>query len=368
MNMNEMTLQQLLSGEKSRVIFHAVCGSRAYGTDTPASDLDTMGVFIMEMRHYLTAAEPLKQLSDARNDNRFYTLKNFMEMAANANPNIIDLLFVPDDCVLITTPYWVKLREHRDIFISQLAGKSYCEYALSQIRKAKGCNKRVHNPQPLEPPVAEDFCRFIPFDGSVAVPGRPVDLKSAGVDLSKFHVAAVENSVGLYRLYYYGDTAKGVFRNGMPVCESIPLEDEKSHFTGLLFFNRDAFEHAKAQHKQYWIWRQSRNESRWLDQERGMLDYDAKNMMHTFRLLYSGLNILRHGEPLVRFSGEMLEELKAIRQGRFRYAELIAKAQKLSDELASLREHCVLPETADNKKVGDLLAEITEMWERDHVR
>lgn len=366
--MNDMTLQKLLSNEKHRVIFRAVCGSYAYGTSTPASDVDTMGVFVMDKRHYLVASEPVKQLSDERNDNRFYTLKNFMEMAANANPNIIDLLFIPDDCILNTTSYWVKVQEHRSLFISQLVSKSYCEYAFAQIRKAKGRNKRVHNPQPLAPPVAEDFCKFIPLDDDTATPGRPVDLKSADIDLRRFHVSAVENSAGLFRLYHYGNTAKGVFRNGMLVCESIPLEDEKSHFTGLLLFNRDAFEHAKIQHKQYWTWRQNRNESRWRDQEQGVLDYDAKNMMHTFRLLYSGLNILRNGEPLVRFYGERLAELKAIRQGRFSYAELIVKAQKLSEELAVLRGHCALPETADNRKIGDLLLAITEMWERDHAR
>ena len=162
--------------------------------------------------------------------------------------------------------------------------------------------------------------------------------------------------------------ANGVFRNGMLVCESIPREDEKSHFAGLLLFNKDAFEHAKIQHKQYWTWRQNRNESRWRDQEQGVLDYDAKNMMHTFRPLYSGLNILRNGEPLVRFSGEKLAELKAIRQGTFSYDELITKAQVLSDELAALRGHCDLPESVDHGKIGDLLLEITEMWEQDHAR
>ena len=105
-----------------------------------------------------------------------------------------------------------------------------------------------------------------------------------------------------------------------------------------------------------------------MDQEKGLLDYDAKNMMHTFRLLYSGLNIMRNGEPLVRFSGEKLAELMAIRQGQFKYEELIEKSQMLFEELASLREKSVLPETADKDKIRDLLLEITDMWERDHAQ
>ena len=158
-----------------------------------------MGVFVMEKSHYLTASEPIKQLSDERNDNRFYALKNFLKMAGNANPNILDSLFTPADCVLQTSPYWDVLQQNRNLFVSKLASKSYCEYAFAQIKKAKGCNKRVHNPQSVEAPAAEDFCKFIPVSRSDAMPGRPVDLKSANINLSEYHIAAVENSAELYR-------------------------------------------------------------------------------------------------------------------------------------------------------------------------
>ena len=73
--MSFLTFENLLTSENYRVIFRTVWGSHAYGTNTPSSDRDTMGVFVMEKSHYLTASEPIKQLSDERNDNRFYTLK-----------------------------------------------------------------------------------------------------------------------------------------------------------------------------------------------------------------------------------------------------------------------------------------------------
>ena len=363
--MNNLTFEKLQTSDSNRIIFKTITGSHAYGTNTPTSDLDTMGVFILEKSHYLTSIHPLTQLSDERNDNRFYALKNFLEMASNANPNILDSLYSPQDCILLTTPYWQKLQEHKDLFISKQASKSYCEYAYSQIKKSKGCNKRVYNPQPEAVPVAEDFCKFIPIDSSNTMPGRPISLKSANISLGQYHVAAVENSSELFRLYYYGPKAKGVFRNGMLVCESIPFEDEKTLFKGLLLFNKDAFEHAKSLHKQYWTWRNNRNESRWLDQEKNIIDYDAKNMMHTFRLLYSGLNVMRNGEPLVRFSGEKLSELMAIRQGQFKYEALIEKAENLISELDLLKETSTLPEFANWKEIENLLLEITNMWENN---
>ncbi len=349
------------------MIFRGVWGSHAFGTDTPQSDRDTIGVFVMEQRHYLAVGNPITQIADDGNDHRFYALKNYLELAANANPNILDSLFLPPDCVLRSTAYWQMLQAQRKIFVSRQASKSYCEYAMSQIKKAKGCNKRVHNPQPEKPPTEEGFCRILLSHAS-GMPARPLPLAKAGIDLKKCHVAAVENASGLYRLYDYGEQAKGVFRNGMLVCESIPKEDEKSRFIGLLLFNKNAFEKAKSEHRQYWDWRKHRNDARWRSQESGKMDYDAKNLMHTFRLLYSGLNIMKYGEPLIRFSGEKLQELRAIRAGKYTYDELLAKVAVLSGELESLRKNSTLPETADMDAVNHLLFSVTEKWESDHAR
>lgn len=365
--MNELSFHSLIGDNCDQVIFRGIWGSFAYGTSTPESDRDTVGVFILPKERYLSMQEPPAQISDETNDNRFYSLKNYCELAANANPNILDSLFLPSDCVLLSSPYWNILQQQRKIFVSKQASKTYSEYALSQIKKARGCNKRVHSPQPKEAPEAEHFCKFIPFQ-SVGMPARPVKLYDAGISLANCHAAAVENSSELFRLYDYGATAKGVFRNGMLVCESIQKTDEISRFIGLLVFNKNAFEKAKAEHRQYWEWRNNRNEARWRTQESGELDYDAKNLMHTFRLLYSGLHIMQFGEPLVRFSGDKLQQLMAIRNGLFTYDELVGKVSKLTEELESLRITSILPKTADFAEIDQLLLAITNQWEEDHAR
>ena len=365
--MDTIPFDSLCNTTSDRVIFRGIWGSHAYGTSTPESDRDTIGVFIVEQSHYLSIGEPVTQIADEGNDNRFYALKNYLELASNANPNILDSLFLPKDCVLESTPYWQRIQAQRRIFVSRKASKTYCEYAMSQIKKARGCNKRVHNPHPEEPPTEDGFCRVL-LPNTSGMPGRPLMLKDAGINLKHCHVSAVENASELYRLYDYGQNAKGVFRNGMLVCESIPKDDEKTHFIGLLLFNKNAFEKAKSDHRQYWEWRKHRNDARWRSQESGEMDYDAKNLMHTFRLLYSGLNVMECGEPLVRFSGEKLQELMAIRAGKYTYDELLSKAKMLSDKLESLRDKSELPESADMNTVNRLLLEVTAMWEADHAR
>ena len=62
------------------------------------------------------------------------------------------------------------------------------------------------------------------------------------------------------------------------------LSDEAARFAGLLIYNKQAL----ADHQNYWQWRRERSEARWQQQERGELDFDAKNMMHAVRLLLSG--------------------------------------------------------------------------------
>ena len=363
----ELTFDTLQNDTSGRVIFRGVWGSHAYGTATPESDMDTLGVYVLETEAYLSLIEPYDQISDERNDNRFYSLRNFLELAANANPNILDALYLPQDCILATSPYWEMIQSKRSIFLSRKVCQTYSDYAMGQIKKARGCNKRIHNPQPEEPPSPEDFCHVLMTSPS-GMPARPVPLKASGIQLKHCHAAALENSGELYRLYDYGESAHGVFRNGMLVCESIPKEDEATRFLCLMIFNNNAFEQAKSKHRQYWEWRRNRNETRWRSQETGLLDYDAKNLMHTFRLLYSAQNILKNGEPLVRFSGERLQELRDIRAGRFSYDELVTKADALSRLLTSLRDTSCLPETADIEQINALLMEITHRWEADHER
>ena len=361
----DITFDMLQNDASGRVIFRGVWGSHAFGTSTPESDFDTVGVYVVEREAYLSLVAPPAQVLDVRNDNRFYSLRNFLELASNANPNIMDMLYLPDDCVQFTTPYWQIIQKNRSIFLSKKVCQTYCEYAMGQIKKARGCNKRIHNPQPEEPPTPEDFC-FVLKTSPLGMPMRPVPLKQAGIQLERCHAAALENSGELYRLYDYGESARGVFRNGMLVCESIPKEDETTRFLGLMMFNRNTFEQAKSKHRQYWEWRRTRNEARWHTQEAGLLDYDAKNLMHTFRLLYSALNIIESGEPIVRFSGGKLQELRDIRAGRFCYDELVSKAETLSERLASERNSSPLPETSDISIIDGLLLEITNKWEKDH--
>ena len=192
-------------------------------------------------------------------------------------------------------------------------------------------------------------------------PCRPVPLKEAQVpfNLADCHVAALESVPNTYRLYNYWDVedCKGVFQNDVIVCQNIPKEDEWTRFAGLLIYNENQYESAVREWKQYWEWMENRNEARWAKQEDGTLSYDPKNMMHSFRLMFSGLNILKKGEPIIRFEGEQRDFLMKIRNGEFKYEELMEKLEPLIQDLKKAAEESTLPDDVDAEAIEKLYKE-----------
>ena len=360
-----MNIQELR--ESGYIIYECITGSHSYGTNTETSDIDKKGIYIYPEHKKTIFLDHQDEVSDNTEDTKFYELRKFMLLAAECNPNIIELLWTPGDLIIYKNQKMYDLMRNRNLFISQKARHTFAGYAHAQIEKAKGKNKKVNNPQPKERPTKEDFCKIIPVISTKFLtvaecmklndlpPFRPIPLKEWNINLQEFHCARVEHTSNLYRLYYYGTDSKGVFRgDDALVPESIPLEDEHNRYYGLLLYNHDMYVLGLKEWKSYWEWMEKRNESRWVDQEKGLLDYDQKNMMHCVRLLLSGINILKHGEPIIRFTNDQLKYLMDIRTGKFKYEELMQKVERLMEELEQLKGTTNIPYSSDPVKINEL--------------
>ena len=361
-----LTLDQLRGAGEASLLFECIAGSRAYGTTTSASDEDIRGIFAQRPVSFLDLERPPDQISDERGNTVFYGLRRVVELLSQANPNILELLFMPDDCVLRTSNEMRSLIGQRHFFISRQCADTHAGYAMSQIKKARGQNKWINNPRPEAAPTKEEFCHIVPWDPGQkqgSLPVRPVPLSVIGWPLAEFHAAKLEHARDMYRLYRYGREARGVFRGNVLVCESIPIEDESTRFAGLLLFNEQGWKQALVDHQNYWAWRRDRNPARWEQQERGELDFDAKNMMHTVRLLLSGRSILENGVPIVRFTGESLRLLMSIRAGEMSFDQILSLAEGLVADCERLKAASPLPEACDPARASRLLREITQDWE-----
>lgn len=357
------SLHSLRASGAATILFECIAGSRAYGTTTSTSDEDIRGIFAVRAGAYLDLLRPADQIGDAQGNVVYYSLRRVIELLAQANPNILELLFMPEDCVLKTSAEMRMLVEHRHLFISKQCADTHAGYAMSQIKKARGQNKWVNNPKPAEPPRKEDFCFVIPWSASAATPARPIPLNATGWKLEEYHAARLEHARDTYRLYHYGDQARGVFRGDVLACESIPQVDESTRFAGLLLYNETAWKQSLVDHQNYWTWRRERNDARWQQQERGELDFDAKNMMHTVRLLLSGRSLMQFGQPIVRFEGEQLALLMSIREGRRQFDEIMTIAQDILADCERLKASADIPETCDVMQASALLQTITRTWE-----
>ena len=382
-----MNLQELQ--DSGKILISAICGSHAYGTNIVTSDVDLRGIYYVNPQEYLGLSIPKEQINDDKHDIVYWNLKRYIELATKANPSVLELLWIPEDCIkTINHDIMDDMIAERDLFITNQAYFSHSRYALSQIKKSRGQNKRVHNPCPKERPVKEDFCRVILLDNLNTMfidmpegglpsenngwtykglfPFRPVPLKDTELDLSEYHVASLEHAHNIYRLYHYRNYAKGVFRgDDMLVCESIPKEDEWAKIEGLLIYDKNEYDKAVKEWSAYWNWMKSRNEARWIDQENGKLNYDQKNLMHCIRLMLSAKNILQEGEPIVRFEGDELAYLKKIRAGEFEYEEIMERANKIEKEIDVLFAASTLPERPDKDKLDKLYRHLMSKGKRN---
>lgn len=361
------TLAELLR-QPDHVLLRVVSGSHAYGLATATSDRDERGVFALPAAVYVALSPPAEHLQDERGDVAFTGLRKFLALLSAANPSALEVLFAPPDTVLAQAAALAPLLAARRLFVTQRCYDSHVGYARAQVQRARGVDKWINNPQPEAPPLRERFCFVIdgPWPGQPAGdrrPLRPRPLAATGIDLAQCRCAALERVPRTYRLYHQGPGAKGVFRDGNLVAESIPPEAEAASLLGLLVYDQAGYEKAKTDHANYWQWRRTRNEARWRTQEAGEIDHDAKNMMHTFRLLLSAQAIHRDGAPRVRFVGTDRDFLLQVRAGAFTHDDLMARAEAMIAELGRDAAASSLPAAPDEAVVDNLLREVTAAWE-----
>ena len=134
-----MTLEEL-NGDEKHLLFKCISGSQAYGLALPHSDTDIKGVFVLPEREFygLTYVD---QVNNDTNDQMFYEIKKFVDLLSKNNPNILELLNTPDDCILHRHPLMDLIRP--EIFLSRLCNQTFGQYAYAQIKKARGLNKKI---------------------------------------------------------------------------------------------------------------------------------------------------------------------------------------------------------------------------------
>jgi len=135
--MNEQELAQ------KYLVFKCVAGSRAYNTHSAHSDTDTRGIFIAPPEYTLGCLKNVGQVEVPGEDTTIYELGKFVQLAANCNPNIIELLFTEKEDILFMDPAFQELRHSRNLFLSKKAKYTFSGYAMAQMKRIRGHNKWI---------------------------------------------------------------------------------------------------------------------------------------------------------------------------------------------------------------------------------
>jgi len=144
----------------NNTIYLTYMGSVCYGTNTEESDIDIYGITIPrrdmifphlagEIVDFGTQKQRFSQWQEhgvcdneenKEYDFTIYSIVKYFSLLLNMNPNIVDSIWTPDNCVLHNTQIAVLIRDNRKMFLSKKLWHTFRGFAASQKHKILGKN------------------------------------------------------------------------------------------------------------------------------------------------------------------------------------------------------------------------------------
>ena len=339
-------------------------GSYVYNLQRPdgLSDIDTAGVFI-EPEEWIFSLEPYpEQIKDAKGDMVWYTTRKFFSLLMKSNPAIIEALLIPEENRLYVDPLFKEVvLDNPTKFFSKGIFETFTKYAMSQIKKARGLNKKIMKPIEKRKSILE-FCYTFDPSGYGTVPLLEW-LGERGISYEKCGISRIPNMHNMFAVFYNPDKPdmyNGFLKEGSEnvFVTSIPKGEEP--ICQMLYNVEDFSRHCREYHD-YQEWLAERNPARYenFKNDKGT-EYDKKNMMHCIRLLNLSYDLLDHGIANLRCAGHYRDFLMGIREGEYTYEQLMDYATNLVDAVEVVYERSTLPEVVNPDIVQDAFKTIVK--------
>lgn len=351
--MDELSIASLK--KQDLLLFECISGSQAYGTQVEGSDIDLKGVYMAPIEQLL-GLEMQGQINEYNNNHAYYELGKFMDLLAKSNPNMLEMLFIPKDCVLYKHPLMDLIDP--SIFISKACKDTFAGYAQTQIKKARGLKKKMLNPVEPSRKTVLDFCFAIWDHHSMPLTHW---LEKHGLNQSDCGLVNIPNAEGLYALFHspIGEY-KGIIQSENANEISYSSTSKSAKPLVHVRFNKNGYQSHCKEYKEYWNWVKKRNDERYQNTLSHGKRYDAKNMMHTFRLLNMALEIGTESKVQVRRTDR--DFLLAIRSGQYEYKDLLEMAENKLQEIESVFKTADLPDEVDKDKVNEILVNMRKEY------
>lgn len=268
-----MNTQEIAQQNK---VYEVVAGSHSYGTNLPTSDYDTRGVFIAPPEIAFSLFKKIEQVEQKEPDTTIFEIRKFFALAANCNPNIIELLYTDPKDILHIDPCFHEVLDHRHLFLSKKAKHTFSGYAFAQMKRIKGHEKWISNPQPEKRPSLAQFCTIIDQNGKVI---RPTDDEMAWYNANCFLVRT--KGEYCFRMFTGNGFQRGIVADDGTQFRYFDVEESKvqerltkqdASFFGTLLGDTEAFRAAVTNWSDYWTWKRNRNPQRAVLEEKSKYD------------------------------------------------------------------------------------------------
>ena len=397
-----MTIEELRNS--GLIAYEYKRGSHMYRLNTETSDEDFGGVFFCPKKMLLgLRGRYEEQVSDSKSDVVFYEFGRWLELLLKSNPTVLEGLFAPEDCIVGEVhPAVRKILDNRELFLSKECFKTFYGYAVSQISKARGLNKKIVNPVTERKDIL-DFCYTFNEQGSLPIKKF---FAENGLDQKYCGLVNIPNmsdgDSSIYGVYYDFaayfkfeniDWARDWYNGNSPYKKFFPsvseqlsiqkrIEDKEFfHYGGIVHpdeieksntvrlssipkgekticfmaYNKNGYMRHCRDYKDYKEWEKNRNPVRY-ESNLGH-NYDAKNVMHCMRLVRMAKELAQgKGFNVVRTWDR--DYLLDIRNHKFEYEDVMAQLEKEKFEMEEAIKSCTLPERVDFDKVNDLLYDV----------
>jgi uncharacterized protein len=361
-------------------VYITLAGSRAYGLETPESDWDYRGAAIPPAQYHMGLLN-FEQADSKGTINlvsglmgkypvtdaeiTIWSLKKMISLAADGNPNMIELLFMDEsDFVMCNQKIMRPFFDIRDSFVSKLLKHRFSGYAMQQLKRIRNHKRWMDNP-PSEP-TREQFgiegvtmakdqlfaCdKLIELQVDqwlVTQDHLPEDIK---IQLGPEMIRMINVILEQIQIETQIDRLKDVLER----AANRHLGFDADFINFLTKFK--AYRAAKAEYQSYLTWKKQRNPIR-AELER-KFGYDTKHGMHLVRLLRMAREILETGQVIVRRIQDA-EELRAIRyHGIWPYERLVSWAEEEDKALDIVMNGSKLSRSPNRKLIGNILTEVT---------
>lgn len=139
-----VNLKQIAEGN---LVLMVMVGSQLYGTATENSDKDYIGVCIPP-KDFVLGTHRFEQYDERTNpsnserrntksdsDITIYTLQKYFKLLAENNPNIVETVFAPSNCVMFCNELGREILNSKHMFLSKQAYHKFRGYASSEKKK-----------------------------------------------------------------------------------------------------------------------------------------------------------------------------------------------------------------------------------------